>query len=65
MIHLNYNNLETETQERLLSKSKEEIQSKFGDELKVFSKQHELNYDELLYEEAVKNLYNYKFKFQI
>lgn len=65
MIYLNYNNLDEETQERLLSRSKADIKSKHGDELKAFSEQHRLDFEEVLYEEAVKNLYNYKYKFNI
>lgn len=65
MIYLNYNNLDAETQERLLTRSKEDVKSKFGDDLKAFSEQHQLDFEEVLYEEAVKNLYNYKYKFNI
>ena len=65
MVYLNYNNLDAETQNHLLSVSKKDIESKFGDDLKAYAKEHYLNYDVLLEEEATRNLYNYKFVFNI
>ncbi len=65
MVYLNYNNLDDETQQHLLSISKEEIESKFGDDLKAYAKAHYLNYDVLLEEEATRNLYNYQYVFNI
>lgn len=65
MIYLNYNNLDEETQQHLLSVSKEEITSKFGKDLKAYAKEHHVDYDILLYEEAVKNFYSYHYVFNI
>ena len=65
MIHLNYNNLDAETQEHLLTKSKMEISKKYGEELQSYSNENQLEYDVLLEEEAIRNLYNYKFAFSI
>ncbi len=65
MIYLNYNNLDAETQEHLLSKSKIEISEKYGEELQLYSNENQLEYDVLLEEEAIRNLYNYKFAFSI
>jgi len=65
MVYLNYSNLDAETQNRLLSVSKEDIESKFGDDLKAYAKEHYLNYDVLLDEEATRNLYNYRYVFNI
>ena len=65
MIYLNYNNLDKETQEYLLSISKKEIESKFRAELKRYAKENQLEYDAILYEEAVKNLYSYQYIFNI
>ena len=65
MIYLNYSNLDAETQQRLLLNSKKEVEGKFGDDLKIYAKEHYLNYDVLLEEEATRNLYNYKFVFNI
>jgi hypothetical protein len=65
MIYLNYSNLDAETQQRLLHNSKKEVERKFGDDLKTYSKNHHLDYDTILEEEATRNLYNYKYVFNI
>ena len=65
MVYLNYNNLDAETQQHLLTVSKEDIKRRFGEQLKAFANEHCLNYETLLDEEAVRNLYNYQFVFNI
>jgi|TARA_R100000306_G_scaffold3043_1_gene5840 hypothetical protein len=65
MIYLNYNNLDDETQQHLLSVSKEEIESKFGNDLKAYANKHHIDYNTILDEEAIKNLYTYKYIFNI
>ncbi|MCL6219957.1 hypothetical protein [Zunongwangia pacifica] len=65
MIYLNYTNLDKETQERLLLMSKKEIENRFGKQLKNYARQQEVNYDTLLEEEAIRNLYNYDFVFNM
>lgn len=65
MEKLNYGNLDAETQERLISKSKAEIESRYGKDLKVYAKENGLDYPKLLEEEALRNLYKYKFTFTI
>lgn len=65
MIYLNYNNLDAETQEWLLSNSKAEVKRKYGNDLKAYAKKHHLNYEAILHEEAVKNLYSYTYVFNI
>jgi len=65
MVYLNYNNLDDKTQQHLLSVSKEDIERQFGDKLKTYAKEHHLNYDTLLQEEAIRNLYNYSYVFNI
>lgn len=65
MIYLNYPNLDEETQTRLLKNSKEEIEHKFGGKLKAYAKEHYVNYEQMLEEEALRNLYNYKYVFNI
>lgn len=65
MVYLNYTNLDAETQQRLLSVSKEDVENKFGDDLKAYAKAHHLNYDTLLDEEATRNLYTYEYVFNI
>ncbi len=65
MIHLNYNNLDEETQVHLLAKSKKEVSIKLGNELQRYSFENGLEYETLLEEEAIRNMYNYKFAFSI
>lgn len=65
MVYLNYNNLNEETQEQLFLMSKKEIESIYGKQLKNYAKQHYVNYQTLLEEEAIRNLYNYDYVFNI
>jgi hypothetical protein len=65
MVELNYNNLDAETQEKLLTTSKAEIEKRFGKDLKTYALENGLNFDELLNEEAIRNLYNYQFMFRL
>ena len=65
MIYLNYNNLDAETQEQLMSDSKEDVERRLGDELRAYANKHRLNYQTLLEEEAIKNLYSYQYVFNI
>jgi hypothetical protein len=65
MVYLNYNNLDDETQQRLLSASKKDIENKFGENLRTYAKEHYLDYNALLEEEATRNLYNYQYVFNI
>ncbi len=65
MIYLNYNNLDADTQARLLNTSKKEVEQQIGSDLKSYAQKHHLDYDALLDEEAIKNLYNYKYVFKI
>ena len=65
MVYLNYNNLDAETQQRLLANSKKDVEQTYGEELKSYARQYHLNYTALLEEEALRNLYNYQFIFNI
>jgi len=65
MVQLNYNNLDADTQNRLLSKSKEEIEHRYGKDLKSYAIENGLDYSEILEEEAIRNLYNYEYTFTI
>ena len=64
-VRLNFNNLDGETQERLMQQSKHEVEKKCGVEMKAYAKENHLVYEELLEEEAIKNLYNHKFMFTV
>tara|TARA_R110002051_G_scaffold108607_1_gene181336 strand:+ start:812 stop:1009 length:198 start_codon:yes stop_codon:yes gene_type:complete len=65
MIYLNYNNLDGETKEQLLKQSRKEIEDKYGKELHMYAVNSQKDYDVVLEEEAIRNLYNYKFVFNI
>ncbi|MGZ0014626.1 hypothetical protein [Yeosuana sp. AK3] len=65
MVYLNYSNLDDETQERLVLVSKKDIEQKFGNELKRYAEEHHIEYDTLLEEEALRNLYSYDYVFNI
>ncbi len=65
MVYLNFTNLDAETQERLIEASKEDVENKFGKQLKQYAKEHYLDYDVLLDEEAMRNLYTYNYVFNI
>lgn len=65
MIYLNYNNLDDDTQKRLLSMSKKDVESRFGEQIRNYAKKHYVNYQTILEEEAIQNLYNYKYVLNI
>lgn len=65
MVYLNYTNLDNETQERLVSVSKKDVEQKFGNYLKRYAEEHHIEYDTLLEEEAMRNLYSYDYVFNI
>ena len=65
MIYLNFTNLDSDTQEYLLSVSKSDIESKYGSELKRFAKRNNISYQSLLEEEAQRNLYSYDYVFNV
>jgi hypothetical protein len=65
MVYLNYNNLDAETQNRLFQDSKSDVEQKFGDDLKSYAEKHHLDYNAILEEEAIKNLYSYQYVFNI
>ncbi len=65
MVYLNYNNLDAETQQKLMSDSKQDVARKFGNDLKKYAKKNHINYETLLEEEAMRNLYSYDYVFSI
>ncbi|MCG2462075.1 hypothetical protein K8352_15050 [Flavobacteriaceae bacterium F89] len=65
MHHLNFNDLNTESQQRLLENSKNDVAVKYGQDIKRFARENNLDYDELLEVEAMRNLYAYKFTFRV
>ncbi|WP_418502106.1 hypothetical protein [Flagellimonas sp.] len=65
MVYLNFTNFDSETQEHLLSVSKEDVESRSGTELRKFAETHDKDYNALLEEEAMRNLYHYDFVFNM
>ncbi len=65
MVYINFTNLDNETQQKLLSTSKEDVEHKFGNQLKQYAKENHINYDALLEQEAMRNLYSYNFVFNL
>ncbi len=65
MIQLNYSDLNEETQTRLLQNSKKDVERKFGEDIRKYAQAHQRNFDNLIEEEALRNLYNYKYRFRI
>ena len=65
MVYLNFNNLDAETQLKLMSNSKQDVARKFGNDLKKYAKENHINYETLLEEEAMRNLYSYDYVFNV
>lgn len=65
MIVLNFDDLNEESQERILANSKKDVEVKYGLDMMHYAKDSCENYERLLEEEAMRNLYNYKFCFKI
>ena len=65
MVYINFTNLDNETQQKLLSNSKDDVKRKFGKQLRKYAIENCVNYDTLLEEEAMRNLYSYTFVFNI
>ena len=65
MIYLNFTDLSPEAQERLLAKSREDIKKKCGRELMNYALKHHTPIDQMLGEEAMRNLYSYTYVFNI
>tara|TARA_R110002033_G_C3708873_1_gene221592 strand:- start:187 stop:384 length:198 start_codon:yes stop_codon:yes gene_type:complete len=65
MVYLNYTNLDSETQQLLVSVSKKDVEHKFGNHLKRYAEEHHIEYDTLLEDEALRNLYSYDYVFNI
>ncbi|MAW94337.1 MULTISPECIES: hypothetical protein [unclassified Leeuwenhoekiella] len=65
MIYLNFTDLSEEAQERLLAYSKEDVKKLYGRELMNYALRHHTNIDQMLDEEAMRNLYSYTYVFNI
>lgn len=65
MVYLNFSNLGAMTQNKLLSMSKNKVENSFGEQIKNYAREHHLDYDTLLEEEAIRNLCNFDYVFTI
>lgn len=65
MIYLNYSNLNEETKEQLFQNSKKEVEQHLGDDIRSYAEKYHINYDTMIEEEALRNLYSYKYIFNI
>ncbi|MDT0691379.1 hypothetical protein RM549_16405 [Salegentibacter sp. F188] len=65
MIYLNFSDLNGEAQERLLESSKKDVEQKFGDDIRNYAKEHCANFEVMIEEEALRNLYSYTYMFNI
>lgn len=65
MIHLNFSDLSEEAQEWLLEISKKDVERKFGNAIRKNLYEHRENFETLIEEEAQRNLYTYKYVFNI
>jgi hypothetical protein len=65
MIYLNYNDLNEETKERLFQNSKKDVEQQFGDDIRNYAEKYHTNYEIMIEEEALRNLYRYSYVFNI
>jgi len=65
MIYLNYSNLNEETKEQLFQNSKKDVEQQLGDDIRSYAEKHHINYETMIEEEALRNLYSYKYIFNI
>lgn len=62
---LNFKNLDAATKEKPEQRLRGEVEQKIGTEIKVCATENLLDYNELLDEIAIKNLYRHSFTFTI
>lgn len=65
MVYLNFSDLSEKAQGRLLTSSKEYVKRKYGKDIIEYASLHNTDLDRMLEEEAVRNLYSYKYVFTI
>ncbi|KQC28618.1 hypothetical protein [Flagellimonas eckloniae] len=69
MIYLNFTHLDKDTQEHLLSRSRSNIETKYGEQLKRYAQENDIDLEALLEEtcperdrgKAQRNLYAYEY----
>ncbi|SDD74687.1 hypothetical protein SAMN05421636_101579 [Pricia antarctica] len=65
MIHLKFQDLSSEKQEELLKVSREHVTNIFGESIRKYVDETGEDFEGLIEEETIKNLYTYKFIFDI
>ena len=65
MVYLNFTDLSVEAQNRLLKASKKDVERKFGDDIRKYVTENYTCFETMIEEEAMRNLYSYKFIFNI
>lgn len=65
MVYLNFTDLSEEAQNRLLENSKKDVERKFGDAIRKYVKENHTNFETMIEEEALRNLYSYTYVFNI
>ena len=65
MIYIKFQDLSMEKQEELLKVSRERVTYLFGESIKKYVDETGADYESLIDEEMIKNLYTYNFVFNI
>jgi hypothetical protein len=65
MIYIKFQDLSEEKQEELLQVSREHVTHLFGESIKEYVKETGADYEKLIDEEMIKNLYSYSYVFNI
>ena len=65
MVYLNFTDLSEEAQNRLLENSKEDVKRKFGESIRDYVRKNHTCFETMIEEEAMRNLYSYKYIFNI
>lgn len=65
MVYLNFTDLSEEAQNRLLEDSKKDVKKKFGDSIRKYVEENYTCFETMIEEEALRNLYSYKYVFNI
>ena len=65
MVYLNFTDLSEEAQNRLLEISKKDVERQFGDSIRKYVKENYGCFETMIEQEAMRNLYTYKFVFNI
>lgn len=65
MVHLKFQDLSSEKQEELLQVSREHVTNIFGESIRKYVEVTGEDFNLLIEEETIKNLYTYKFIFDI